>query len=205
MNEKNEMINHPGQWLFEEGRAYDIGLDFKKEDKKRGQLMTEASASAGFPMAVAYCHFRGWNGLKKDFKKAFDEFVKIEKDTNGYHYAQYMIGICYYYGQGTEKDMTEAVAWYAKSTEQGNSTAMLNLGFCYHTGLVVTKDLTKAFELYEQSALLGHSTGMNNVGICYRYGVGVAVDLNKAKEWYAKAAAQGHERSQARLDKLNAA
>ena len=78
------MINHPGQWLFEEGLAYWYGSDFKIEDDKRGQLMIEASASAGFPMAVAYCHWQGWNGLNEDNKKAFDEFVKIEKDMNGH-------------------------------------------------------------------------------------------------------------------------
>jgi len=86
-NEKNEMINHPGQWLYEEGCAYWNDFDFKKIDNKRGQLMADASASARFPMAVANCHEYGWNGLKIDRKKAFDEFVKIEKETNGYHWA----------------------------------------------------------------------------------------------------------------------
>ena len=38
--------------------------------------MIEASASSGFPMAVAYCHFNGRNGLNKDVKKAFDMCVK---------------------------------------------------------------------------------------------------------------------------------
>ena len=38
-NEKNKMINHPGQWLFEEGLACLYGSDFKKEDETRGQLM----------------------------------------------------------------------------------------------------------------------------------------------------------------------
>ena len=79
------MIDHPGQWLFEEGNAYYFRFDFKK-DETRGQLMIEASASAGFPMAVAFCHYQGWNGFDYDDKKAFDEVVKIEKDTNGYHY-----------------------------------------------------------------------------------------------------------------------
>ena len=116
------MINHPGQWLFEEGFAYWDGSDFKKKDAKRGQLMIEASASAGFPMAVAYCHFRGWNGLKRDLKKAFDEFVKIEKDTNGYHYAQYLIGQCYKYGNGTEHDSTTAVEWY--TNQQSKETVL---------------------------------------------------------------------------------
>jgi len=203
-NEKNEMINHPGQWLFEEGFAYLHGSNFKMMDKKRSQLMIEASASAGFPMAVAYCYYEGWNGLKKDDKKAFDEFVKIENDTNGYHYAQFMIGRCYHYGQGTVKDMVRAAESYTKSAEQGISNAMCTLGYFYSNGLGVTKDLTKTFELYKQSALLGHSMGMFNLGVYYQYGVGVAKDVNKAKEWYAKAAAHGNTKAQTELNRLKA-
>ena len=200
------MINHPGQWLFEEGYAYYWGGDFKKIDKKRGQLMVEASASAEFPMAEAYCLYEGWNGLKHDQKKAFTQFVKIEKAMNGYHYAQNMIGVCYKFGFGTEQDLTNAIEWFGKSTEQGNSDAMNNLGTCYDLGDGVDQDKTKAFELYEQSALLGDSAGMFNLGYCYQYGEGdgVTKDLNKAKEWFAKAAAQGLEAAQTKLDKLNA-
>ena len=199
------MINHPGQWLFEEGFAYWYGRDFKKIDKKRGQLMIEASASAGFPMAVAYCHYRGWNGLHEDEKKAFDEFVKIEKEMNGYHYAQDMIGDCYKFGYGTEQDSTKALQWFTKSAEQGNSSAMNNLASSYYNGRGVDVDQTKAFELYEQCALLGFSTAMYNLGNCYKCARGVLKDLEKAKEWYTKAAGKGHDAAQTVLDELNAA
>ena len=205
MNKKNKMINHPGQWLFEEGQAYLYGSDFKKRDDKRGQLMIEASASAGFTMAVAYCRLCGWNGLKRDYKKAFDEFVKIEKETNGYHYAQYMIGDCYDYAYGTEKDDTKAFEWYSKSMKQGNSAATNNLGFCYYKGKGVEQDLIKGFSLFEQSAHSGHSTGMFSVGICFEEGAGVVKDVNKAKEWYVKAVAHGLLEAQTKLDALNAA
>ena len=142
--------------------------------------------------------------MKQDFKKAFDEFVKIEKDMNGYHYAQRMIGDCYEYGQGTEEDMVRAAEWYGKSAEQGNRIAMNNLGYCYSHGKGVDEDKTKAYELYEQSALLGNSYGMFNVGVFYEKGVGVTRNLNNAKEWYAKSAAQCYDDAQTKLDKLNA-
>ena len=104
------------------------GSDFKKIDQTRGHLMIEASASAGFPLAVAYCHYEGWNGLNEDEKKAFDEFVKIEKDTNGYHWAQYLIGACYrQHCGGTTKDMTKAKEWYVKSAAQGDPDAQTQL------------------------------------------------------------------------------
>ena len=111
------MEMHPGQWLYEEGRAYWCGSDFKKIDLERGQLMIEASASSGFPLAVAYCHYRGWNGLKEDEKKAFDMFVKIEKETNGYHWAQFLLAECYEYGgYGVDKNDKKTFEYYSLKT-----------------------------------------------------------------------------------------
>jgi hypothetical protein len=199
------MAEHAGQWLFEEGVAYWQGSKFKKTDKKRGQLMIEASASSGFPMAVAFCHYRGWNGLEKDRKKAFDMFVKIEQETNGYHWAQYVLGICCDYGHGTDQDYTKAIEWYTKSSEQENSLAMSNLGYCYRNGEGCDPNQTKAAELYEKSANLGLSAAMFNLGNCYINGKrGVTKDVNQAREWYTKAAAQGYANAQTALDRLNA-
>ena len=198
------MVEHPGQWLFEEGMACFHGLNFKKKDEKLGRSMLEASASAGFPMAVAYCHYRGWNGMEQDKKKAFEMCVKIEQETNGYHWAQYMLGYCYRFGHGTDQDHTKAVEWYTKSSEQENSSAMNNLGYCFDNGEQCHQNMTKAAEWYEKSANLGNSSAMYNLGICYEEGSGVTKNLNKAREWYTKGAARGDADAQTQLDSLNA-
>jgi len=187
------MAEHPGQWLFEEGMAYYHGFDFKKKDLKRGRLMIEASASSGFPMAMAECHCWGWNGMENEQKIAFEMFVKIEQETNGYHWAQYMLGNCYHRGRGTDQDYTKAVEWYTKSSEQENSVAMNNLGVRYENGLGCDQNLTKAAEWFEKSANLGYSVAMSNLGTYYTNGQGVTKDLNKAREWLGKAAAQGRK------------
>jgi TPR repeat protein len=197
------MAEHAGKWLFEEGCAYYHGFDFKKEDEKRGRLMVEASASSGFPTAVAFCHYVGGNGMEEDEKKAFEMFVKIEQETNGYHWAQYMLGDCCRNGRGTAQDDSKAVEWYTKSSEQENSHAMNNLGVRYENGQGCDQNQTKAVGLYEKSAQLGHSSAMFILGACYEEGDGVTKDLNQAREWYTKAAAQGHARAQTELDSLN--
>ena len=186
------MAEHAGQWLYKEGMAYYFGFNLKKRDQKRGQLMIEASASSGFLMAVAFCHYWGWNGMEKDFKKTFGMFVKIEQETNGYHWAQWLLGDCYDFGCGIDQDYTKAVEWYTKSSEQENSVAMCDLGFCYETGQGCDQNSTKAAEWYEKSANLGYSSAMYKLGIYYEEGRGVTKDLNKAREWYTKALAQGH-------------
>ena len=193
-----------GQWLYEEGMAYWHGLKFKKKDKKRSRLMIEASASSGFPMAVAGCHYSGWNGMEQDLKKAFEMFVKIEQDTSGYHWVQCFLSECYQYGKGTDQDYTKAVESYTKSSEHENSVAMCHLGFCNEKGQGCDQNYTKAVEWYEKSANLGNSAAMYNLGKFYKNGRGVTKDLNKAREWFTKAAAQGSADAQTQLDRLNA-
>ena len=209
----NDMVREPsrhvgpndgGQALFEKGMAYWNGSDFKKKDVKRGQLMIEASASFGFPLAVACCHSHGFNGMEQDFKKAFEMCVKIEQETNGYHWAQNMLGKCYRHGRGIDQDHTKTFEWYTTSSEQENSGAMCNLGYCYEKGQGCDSNQSKAVEWYAKSANLGHSTAMSNLGNCYEYGRGVTKDVNQAREWYTKAAAQGHATAQTKLDQLNA-
>ena len=184
---------HPGQWLYEEGMVYWHGLDFKMRDVERGQLMIEASASAGFPMAVAHCHYHGWNGLKEDEKKAFDMCVKIEKETNGYHCAQNMVGICYFFGLGVAKNVKKAFEYYSLSAEQGNSRSMCNLGYCYANGCGTEENKTIAFEWHEKSADLGYCVALYNVGVDYETGEGVTEDAFLAQSYYMQAAAQGYE------------
>ena len=133
------------------------------------------------------------------------DFVKIEKETNGYHWAQCMLGQCYEYGYGVAKDDKKRVEYYSLSSEQSNSVAMNNLGYCYEKGEGTDVNKTKAFEWYEKSANLGSSVAMNNVGMYYHNGFGgVTKDLNRAREWYTEAAAQGNTDAQIDLDELNA-
>jgi hypothetical protein len=202
-NDGTTMAEHAGQWLYEEGVAYCYGLNFKKEDEKRGRSMVEASASSGFPMAVAECQFMGWNGMKKDLKKAFEMIVKIEQETNGYQWAQLCLGVCYDLGHGTDQDHTKGFEWRTKSSEQENSLAMCRLGFSYEIGEGCDQNQTTAVELYEKSATSGYSVAMYNCGVCYEEGRGVTKDVNTAREWYTKAVAQGHAKAQTQLNELN--
>ena len=196
------MVEHAGQWLFEEGMTYWHGSNFKKKDMKRGRLMIEAAASSGFPMALAFCRYLGWIGMVQDFKNAFEFFVKIEQETNGYHWAQNLLGACWRNGHGTDQDYTKAIEWDTKSSEQENSLAMCSLGVRNEKGQGCARNLTKAIEWYEKSAQLGYSQAMYCLGNCYKCGRGVTKDLNQARDWYTKAVGQGHEAAQKLLDEL---
>ena len=49
----------------------------------------------------------------------------------GYAPAQFIIGECYYYGNGVTEDESVAVSWYRKAAEQGYASAQKSLGDCY--------------------------------------------------------------------------
>jgi TPR repeat protein len=111
-NEENKETLQAAQWLFEEGMAWYYGSNFKKVDEKKGRLMVATAASLSLPIAVAHCYYRGWSGYTEDLTKAFQMFTDIEQNTNGYHWAQDMLGDCYDEGDGTELDYAQAFHWY---------------------------------------------------------------------------------------------
>ncbi|KAL0245323.1 hypothetical protein GEMRC1_009402 [Eukaryota sp. GEM-RC1] len=102
------------------------------------------------------------------------------------------IGVCFYDGQGIEKDQSKAVYWYQKAADLGHSGAMGYLGVCYHNGQGIEKDHSKAVYWYQKAADLGHSGAMRNLGVCYDNGQGIEKDHSKAVYWYQKAADLGH-------------
>ena len=68
------------------------------------------------------------------------------------------MGICYELGQGIDKDYIEAVKWYRKSAEQGNSSAQSNLADCYKNGYGVSKDISEAVKWYRKAAEQGNES-----------------------------------------------
>ena len=121
---KKEPKKHAGQWLFEEGHACKFDTDRAKKNAMRGRLMIEASATSGFSMALAYCHYYGWNSLEQNTSLAFDMLSTADEELNGYHHAQCLLGTYYRF---VGNDEQQAVEMYTKSADQGNVQAKINM------------------------------------------------------------------------------
>jgi TPR repeat protein len=65
-------------------------------------------------------------------------------------------GIKYYNGDGVNKDYVEALKWFRKAADQGNSFAQYNIGAMYHEGQGVTKDRVAAIKWLRKAADQGH-------------------------------------------------
>ena len=116
--------------------------------------------------------------------------------------AQYNLGVCYEFGKGVEKDLSEAVKWYRKAAEQGDAMAQYNLGILYFEGSGVDKNLPEAAKWFRKSAEQGDANAQYNYGVCLQNGYGVDKDKAKAYAWYTLSAKEGPDVS-AELQRLS--
>lgn len=96
-------------------------------------------------------------------------------------------------------DFTEAVEWYRKAAEKGDSKAQCNLGQMFEKGEGVPQDYSEALKWYQKAVEQDDSRGQNNLGAMYQNGLGVSQDYSEAVKLYRKAADQGFDVAQSNL------
>ncbi|KAH3758364.1 sel1 repeat family protein [Pelomyxa schiedti] len=110
------------------------------------------------------------------------------------------LGLCYYSGNGVEKDIHKALTLWQRASESGDADAMCNVGVCYENGDGVEKDINKAVTLYKRAADGGSPNALYNLARRHSEGVdGLAKDLHQAHRLWLRAADFGHANSLAQL------
>lgn len=161
-------------------------------DKNFGCSNNEALEKDPFAQyGMAYAYYKGVDGVKQDYRRAFEWFEKAANQNIGE--AQNYLGVMYQYGLGVDKNPGKAVEWFRKAADQGNQYGQRNLADMYYNGEGVAKDFYIAAELYQKSADQGHSWSQYMLGMMYDNGKGLLQDTKKALEYYEKAANQGEE------------
>lgn len=137
----------------------------------------------------------------EDFSTAFRLLSRhsIVLNANG----QCNLGFMYGTGQGTTQDYNQAVSWYRKSAEQGDSGGQNNLGIMYENGLGVTQDYVQAVSWYRKAAGQGNASAQYRLGYMYELGYGVGKNLTTAVSYYQLAARQGNGLALSRLNYLD--
>ena len=126
-------------------------------------------------------------------------------DDRGDAGCMYLMGWCYRYGNGVEKDMRKAFEWLEKASELGHVGATHDLAGHYELGVGVDVDEAKAIELYVKAAGMGNWISAQRLGHCYEDGeCGVAVDKKEALKWYRVAVELGYTYAQCKVDRLEA-
>ena len=85
----------------------------------------------------------------------------------GQIHAVYMLGRCYFNGNGVKKNEKKAIEFLSRASYLGNSDAMELLGDGYLNGNVLEKDESKGLELLYQAAKFENTKAMNDLAIYY--------------------------------------
>ena len=144
------------------------------------------------PAMVAYCLKLIGDGQKlykeQEYNAAFKRFE--DAAAMGEPTAIYLTGVCYAYGQGTEKDSIKAFNLYRSAANNGVAAACHQLATCYKDGNGTKNNNSLALKWYTVAADSGLVRSMSMLAKSYDEGLFTEKNSEKAIEWYKKAAAK---------------
>ena len=191
-----------GRNLYEEGMKFFMGLDNYKIDVDRGLLFMETALDAGCRLEEFARGMVAPNISDEEKQKILEDLKEIE-ETSPSHWVDYAIGRWYHFGLGGEENKNQAVVWYTKAKNGGNSAAMDCLGAAYELGdLGLTQSTTKANEFYALASEKGHSKARHSLGFNYFLGQGVETDYVRCVELWEQSAKQRNVEAQIYLSEL---
>lgn len=124
------------------------------------------------------------------YEQAFEGLTQLASASKDAH-AQFYLGSCYLYGDGTTQSYANAINWYGQASEQGHAMAQGVLGYLYEKGQGAEQSYAEAMRLYLLAAQQNDVFALQNLGGMYANGRGVACNEAEAMKWYKRAAELG--------------
>lgn len=98
--------------------------------------------------------------------------------------------------------LTQAVTWFTKAAEHGDTGAQANLGAIYEYEPFGIRDQAKSYKWFLAAAQGGDAKSQYNTAHHLERGEGVTADVGAATGWYRKSAAQGFRPAADALQRL---
>jgi hypothetical protein len=117
--------------------------------------------------------------------------------------AQFQLAQMYRTGDGLEKDLSQAVAWYRKAAEQGLPIAQHNLAVALDHGQGIAENKAGAAKWYRRAAAQGQVSSQYILARLLLLGQGGERDPAEAAHWFRRAAQTGHRDSIYHLGLMN--
>ena len=141
------------------------------------------------------CSLKSGTGVAQSSSEALTWFLRaVSKESQGSQdrlrsYEQ--LGLLYYYGEGTEKDLEKSFCYRKKAADLGNREILADIAWMYEKGEGVERSLQKALESYQ---LVVQST--NKIEPLYRqaYIYDLLEDHQQAITFYERAIEQTRAR-----------
>jgi TPR repeat protein len=158
-------LSHPDA-MAAYGECLEFGRGVRK-DKATAASFYRRGNDAGSAWALArlaWLRTYGSGGEPKD--KSGGARMAQEAADRGSTAGIFVLGRCFFWGDGVPKDKARAFELYKKAAGLGWPAAMDRLGFCYGNGWGVTQDKAAAFAWFEKAADLGEASAFNHLGDC---------------------------------------
>ncbi len=121
------------------------------EASETSALMAKAnSGDMDAQHALASMYYLGSNGIKKNYKIAYDGFRNAADQGN--LNSVYTVGLMHLEGHGVLKDYKVAAEWFGLAASRGSSGAQLQLGRMYADGKGVKSDKIQAYKWFNLAA-----------------------------------------------------
>lgn len=193
------------------GEMYYLGIGTEQNLEEAYRIMSELySEDRRAREKIAAMYINGIY-LEQNDDKAFEiykELVEDEKDDTGYD--NYMLGLCYKAGFGTEIDLDKAFKYMKKGAELGFEMAYSWLGYMYFQGEgteindpEAIKYLSKAVNYENENTSMAQYV----LGAIYYEGKENGMDVEENKEYglelLKKSAEAGNEEAKKMVENLN--
>ncbi len=189
--------DYPVTRIKELARKYYYGEGVSQDYREALALYLKAAAGgdAESQYIAGGMFFKGM-GTEVDYSRAFRLLYDAAQNGKSTVQSQKILAQSFLLGQEVPKNFEEAVRWFSKAAEDGDSEAQNELAFMYYTGNGVDQDFSQAYDFFLDAARQGYVMAQYNLGIMLYTGQGVEqADLIQSYGWFSVAAARGHEQA----------
>ncbi len=139
-------------------------------------------------IVTALCFFLTTSGISAQESHAPDIPKLMQAVTDGDTDAMVSLGMAYYEGQGVEKNLELAAAWFRRAALADNLQGMVDYGLVLRNGEGVKWDEGEAMLWFRKAADLGNALAQASLGYGYMKGLGGRTqDYKLAAYWLTKA------------------
>ena len=173
--------------LFEQAKAYDLGIGVKQDKQKAASLYREAMSRgdkrAKHNLALLYITQEGDNDAISKGIQMLQELA-----DEGLAASVYTLGGCYMTGKGVVQDASKGLELYQIASNMGLGIATYSIGAYYINDC---HDIGKGIEYCEKATEQGFALAASILNQIYEEGKGAEKDLDKAMTYLKRAAELG--------------